>query len=129
VVVLSNRRCGAADTAAWALISIAMRASYAAPARLVPGAVGLEVLDTDRGDYEILPGLSLAVTVEDGCLWVQLTGQERFPAVATSATRFVVRAVDAELRFGRDERGAARVTVRQHGRELTGRKRGPNAVR
>ena len=57
------------------------------------------------GVYELAPGFEMTVTLEDGQLHVQATGQPRFPVFAESETKFFLKVVDAQVTFVRDESG------------------------
>jgi CubicO group peptidase (beta-lactamase class C family) len=78
-----------------------------APAPVVRTEVSVpeSVLSTYVGEYELTPQFSIAVTLEDGALWVQATGQPAFPIFAASETRFFLRAVEAEVTFTKDAAG------------------------
>ena len=58
------------------------------------------------GRYQLAKDVILTVTSEDDRLFVQLTGQQRFAVFPESTTRFFLREVEAQISFGRDDRGA-----------------------
>ena len=62
------------------------------------------------GRYQIGPDFILAVTLEGGQLMTQATGQNKLEVFAESETRFFLKAVDAQLTFGkgRGRQGDAR---------------------
>ena len=77
-----------------------------------------KILATYVGTYELTPTFSLAVTVEDGHLMSQATGQPSFAMLAESETKFFPSAFDAEIEFFKDGQGkAAYLVLRQGGRE------------
>lgn len=85
--------------------------------------VAPEILQDYVGEYELTPQLSIVVTVEDGALFGQGTGQPRIPLLAESETEFFASAVDAEVTFQRDEEGQViGLIVHQEGQEMVGRK-------
>ncbi|MFH1118350.1 MAG: serine hydrolase [Bacteroidota bacterium] len=57
------------------------------------------------GEYEIQPGFSLKVTLEDGHLMTQATGQEKFEVFPESAVKFFLKVVDAQIEFIRNADG------------------------
>jgi len=57
------------------------------------------------GEYKLAPEFVITITVEDGKLFAQATGQERFPVFPSSETTFFYKAVDAVIQFVRDEKG------------------------
>ena len=80
-----------------------------------------EVLERYVGSYELTPGLVLDVTLEDGTLYGQATGQPKVKLVPTSETEFVVQGVDARLVFESAADGPApSVTLFQGGQEIVG---------
>ena len=57
------------------------------------------------GEYEIQPGFSLMVTLENGHLMTQATGQEKFEIFPESPVKFFLKVVDAQLVFQRNTDG------------------------
>ena len=51
------------------------------------------------GKYALNPAFAIAITTENGHLYAQATGQQRFDLVATAANRFALQGVPAELEF------------------------------
>lgn len=77
-----------------------------------------DVLAQYVGRYQIGPDFILTVTLEDGKLMTQATGQSKVEVFAESETTFFLKVVDAQLTFGRDEAGrVAHVTLHQNGRD------------
>jgi pimeloyl-ACP methyl ester carboxylesterase len=76
------------------------------------------------GTYTLGPGVLVAMTVKDGQLMTQLTGQDQFPMFAESDTRFFLKVVDAEVEFARDSdtHAVTQMTLYQNGRALAARK-------
>ncbi len=66
-----------------------------------------DVLERYVGRYALQPGVVVDVTVEDGRLFAEATGQPRFELVPISETQFVVPAVGARVSFGRGASGPA----------------------
>lgn len=81
------------------------------------------ILETYVGGYEVAAGVLFDVTVENGQLMVQLTGQPRYPVFAQSETEFFYKVVNAQLTFVRDEAGAVSALIlHQGGIDRTARK-------
>jgi CubicO group peptidase (beta-lactamase class C family) len=75
-----------------------------------------KILSTYVGTYELSPKFSLIVTVEDGHLVTQGTGQSSFSMLAASETKFFPTAFDAEIEFFKDEQGKlSYLMLRQNG--------------
>ena len=68
------------------------------------------------GTYELAPGINLMITLEGNQLMTQLTGQGKLPVFPQSETLFFLKVVDAQLEFGKDEKGAY-VILHQNGRD------------
>lgn len=70
------------------------------------------------GRYQIGPDFILTVTLEDGKLMTQATGQSKLEVFAESETKFFLKVVDAQLTFGRDAAGkVSHVTLHQNGKD------------
>jgi len=68
------------------------------------------------GTYELAPGINLMITLDGNQLMTQLSGQPKLPVFAESETMFFLKVVDAQLEFGKDEKGAY-VILHQGGRD------------
>jgi CubicO group peptidase (beta-lactamase class C family) len=64
------------------------------------------VLRAYTGEYAFSPDLSVVVTLENGELFAQDTGDRKYPIFAESDTRFFYDVADAWITFARDESGA-----------------------
>ena len=67
------------------------------------------------GDYPLTPAFVLNVTVQDGRLAVQATGQPRFPVYASAKDEFFYKVVDAQITFQRDATGRVNGLVLHQG--------------
>jgi CubicO group peptidase (beta-lactamase class C family) len=78
-----------------------------------------KTLEQYAGTYELRPGFNLVVTVENGQLITQATGQPMFPVYAESETKFFPLDFPAELEFVRDGEGKVNaVILHQGGRDI-----------
>lgn len=83
------------------------------------GMLGEDVLSQYVGVYQLTPNATMAITLENGTLFTQLTGQPKFALSAESETRFALTAVPAAIEFERDAAGAVTAAVlHQNGRSL-----------
>ena len=87
------------------------------PRRRMEVAVDSSVLMRYVGEYELAPTFHVVVTREAARLFVQATGQPRFPVFAESDSTFFLRVVDAQITFSRDV-----MTLHQNGQSIPGRK-------
>jgi hypothetical protein len=58
-----------------------------------------------EGQYQLAPGILLNVTLQDGKLMVQLTGQESYQVFPESEKDFFYKVVDAQITFETDSNG------------------------
>ncbi len=83
----------------------------------------IEALGEYAGDYPLAPTFVLAVTVEQGALFVQATGQPKFPVFASARDEFFYKVVDARISFQRDAAGkVAGLVLHQNGQDVPARK-------
>ena len=87
------------------------------PKRRLEIAVDSAVLMRYVGEYELAPTFHVVVTREATRLFVQATGQPRFPIFAESDSTFFLRVVDAQITFSGDV-----MTLHQNGQHIPGRK-------
>lgn len=81
-------------------------------------AVDPKILGHYVGTYEIAKGFNLVVTLEQGQLMTQATGQEKVPIYAESETKFFPTVMPAEIEFVKDDHGSVtRLILHQGGRE------------
>jgi CubicO group peptidase (beta-lactamase class C family) len=76
------------------------------------------------GEYEIQPGFSLMVTLENGHLMTQATGQEKFEIFPESPVKFFLKVVDAQLEFQQNADGKVdSLILYQGGAEIKAKKK------
>jgi D-alanyl-D-alanine-carboxypeptidase/D-alanyl-D-alanine-endopeptidase len=75
------------------------------------------------GRFWLRPDFILTMTVGNGQLFVQATGQRKIPLYPETETRFFAKVVDAQISFEVDDEGMAeKLTLHQNGRDLVARK-------
>lgn len=85
-------------------------------------SVDSTILETYVGKYELAPGFILTVTRDGNQLSAQATGQPQVPVFAKDTNVFFYKVVEAQLTFNKNPEGiTASVTLRQGGRDITGR--------
>ncbi len=74
------------------------------------------------GAYQLSPEFTITVTREGTQLFCQATGQQRFEVFATTANRFFLKVVDAEIEFYADETtgSVTKLVLFQGGQEMPG---------
>jgi CubicO group peptidase (beta-lactamase class C family) len=87
-------------------------------------AVPEKILAEYVGSYELNPGFTLVVTLQNGQLMEQATGQPKFPIFAESDVRFFLKVVDAEIEFFKNEKGeVTHLVLHQGGHDIKGLKK------
>ena len=80
-----------------------------------------KILDTYVGTYELRPNFDLVVTVKDGQLITQATGQGTVPMLAESETKFFPTQFEAEIEFVKDDQEKVTgLVLHQNGQEIKG---------
>jgi hypothetical protein len=78
-----------------------------------------EILRDYVGEYQ-MPEMSIVITLEDGRLHAQPSGQQKIPLFAETDDMFFARAVNAQVSFTRDSSGEVTALVlHQGGRQQT----------
>jgi CubicO group peptidase (beta-lactamase class C family) len=67
--------------------------------------VGQEAMKQYTGVYEIQPGFDITVTLEEGHLMSQATGQNKFEIFPESEAKFFLKVVDAQIEFVKNAAG------------------------
>ncbi len=84
-------------------------------------SVAPAILASYTGTYQLRPGFDIAITLENGQLSAQATGQPKFPIFAESQTKFFLKVVDAQIEFVKDAAGqVTHLVYHQGGAEING---------
>ncbi|MFD2568328.1 DUF3471 domain-containing protein [Pseudotenacibaculum haliotis] len=67
--------------------------------------VSKEVLKTYVGTYEVDANVSVSITLEDGFLYGEPTGQRKLKLIPTSEHRFTLKEIGADLLFNKNDKG------------------------
>jgi hypothetical protein len=86
--------------------------------------VSADTLASYVGIYAMGPSVNMTITVADGQLISQMSGQGKVPLFAESETMFFPKVVDAEIEFPReDTKGpASQLILHQNGRDMTAKR-------
>ena len=96
---------------------------YEPPVERTEIDVAEEVLETFVGEYEWIPEQSAIITLEEGRLHVQATGQPKVPIYAEPEDMFFLRAVTARISFTRaPSADMTALVLHQGGREQSAHK-------
>jgi D-alanyl-D-alanine carboxypeptidase len=120
VVVLANTEGSRPDQMVRAIARVALGVEVS---ERVEVSVSERTLQTYVGEYQLAPTFSMTITVEEGALFGQATGQAKVPMFAESETKFFLKVVDAQMTFNRDADGVVTgITLHQNGNNVPGRK-------
>lgn len=85
--------------------------------------VAPSVLKEYIGKYELQPGFILEVTINEGQIFTQATGQAKFEIFAETTTTFFLKVVAATIDFNKNELGeVVSLTLHQGGQDMLGKK-------
>ncbi len=85
--------------------------------------VDRDLLEQYIGQYELVPGFVLTISLDGDQLQAQATGQPTVPVFARSENVFYYKVVEAELTFNKNDSGSIEsVTLFQGGQKMTGKK-------
>lgn len=115
VVALANTMPSQAGKLAEDLAALALGEEREAPQPRKEISLRTETLQRYVGQYELRPGFILTVTLEDGKLMTQATGQPKIPVFAESERRFFPKVVDATLEFEVNTAGEVTAVILDQG--------------
>jgi CubicO group peptidase (beta-lactamase class C family) len=115
VVVLSNVAGPAFAKLAGQLEALAFGEAVIIPAERKEVEVPATILQQYVGTYELRPGFDLVITLEDGQLMSQATGQGKAALFPEAETKFFLNVVDAQIEFFTDGNGAVTHLVLHQG--------------
>ena len=123
VIVLGNLNGEAPDKLGAALVTLARGGTVTLASERRAVALSPDVLKAYEGVYNLAPTFALTVSVVDGKLMAQATGQPAFELTAEAEDAFYLTAVDAQITFTRDTAGAVDgLVLHQGGRDMPARR-------
>ncbi len=124
VVVLANLNGQAPDSIASNLAALAQGEKVVLPSERKEITVSPAILEKYVGTYQLTPTFDIAVTLENGQLITQATGQGKLPMFAESETKFFLKVVDAEVEFFKNDKGEVTYLIlHQGGQDMKGAKK------
>jgi len=97
--------------------------TYDIPKEQTVITVDTVILKRYTGDYELAPNFILSVTLEEGNLMVQATGQGKIEVYAEKENLFFSRVPDAKIEFTNDANGKTdKLILHQNGRHTPAKK-------
>ena len=89
----------------WDSMAEPVRRGYVAPVERTEIDVAQEILATYVGNYRLNDEMDIAVTLEEGTLYVEPTGQGKYPIFAESEVKFFLKVVEAQMTFTKNDAG------------------------
>lgn len=116
---MGNLNGEAPDKLGAALVTLARGGTVTLPSERRAVALSPEVLKAYEGVYNLAPTFALTISVVDGKLMAQATGQPAFALTAEAEDAFYLTAVDAQITFTRNAAGAVEgLVLHQGGRDM-----------
>ena len=123
LIALSNLSGNAPTSIVQQLGEVANGSKDPLPSERKEMPVAADILARYVGVYALAPNFNMNITLVDGQLVSQATGQGKVPLFAESETMFFTKVVDAEIEFPKDEKGpASQLTLHQNGRDIIGKR-------
>lgn len=124
VLVLGNLNGSAPDKLGAALMTLGRGGTVTLAGERRAVAVSTETLSAYQGVYEIAPNFALTLSVVDGSLVAQATGQGPLGLVAEGPDAFFAEAVDAQITFSRAPSGDVEgLVLHQGGQTIPAKKK------
>jgi CubicO group peptidase (beta-lactamase class C family) len=123
LIALSNLNGNAPNSILEQLGEVAHGEKAALPSERKATTVSPDILARYVGVYALSPNANMNITLANGQLVSQMTGQGKVPLLAESETMFFPTVVNAEIEFPKDEKGpASQLTLHQNGRDVTAKR-------
>ena len=82
-----------------------------------------KILNRYIGTYEVMPGMQMVITVEDGQLLAQATGQPKVKLFAEKENYFFIKEFEANIEFVNSDKGIVeRLLLHQGGQKMPAKK-------
>lgn len=117
VVALGNLNGNAPDQIVARLAAVAHGDKVDLPSERKEITLAPKILEQYVGTYEMGSKVNMMITLAGGQLMSQMSGQGKIPLFAKSETTFFPKVVDAEIEFGKDDKGQSLV-LHQGGRDM-----------
>lgn len=123
IIVLDNAADKDVGKIGDALLAVLYGKPYELPKERIAIQVPEATLKQYEGEYNLFPNFNIVMTVKDGMLMGQPTGQPQSPLFAEKKDFFFLKIVDAQVGFTRnDKQEVTGLILYQNGRETPGKK-------
>ncbi len=123
IIFLNNTGNPKLDDISKNILNILYNKPYQLPETKKAIEVSVEVLQKYVGVYEVMPQFKITVTVEEGKLIAQATGQPKFELFAQKENYFFLKAVEAEVDFISNAKGEVEKLILYQGGRATDAKK------
>lgn len=122
IVMLSNKPYSLAP-AKNDLLAIVYNQPYKIPEQAKEIVLDTSVLKKYEGEYELAPTFKITITLINGGLKLQATGQSQFDLFSKQENLFFLKVVDAQVEFFKNEKGEVeKLILHQNGQHIPGKK-------
>ena len=123
VIVLDNASDREVGKIAASLLAVLYNQPYIVPKERVAIQLPETTLQQYVGEYNLRPGFNIVMSVKNGVLVGQPTGQQESPLFAEKEDFFFLKVVDAQIKFTRNEKNEVTgMILYQNDREMPGKK-------
>ena len=123
IILFDNKGDGGLEKMAAGMNAILHNQPYDLPKEKIAITVDTAILKQYAGEYELAPNFILTVTLEDGKLMVQATGQGKAEVYAEKENFFFLKIADAQVEFTKGVDGKTdKLILHQNGRDMPAKK-------
>jgi CubicO group peptidase (beta-lactamase class C family) len=123
ILLLDNKGDGALEKIAAGINAILHNKPYELPKERIAIAIDTAAVKQYAGEYELSPGFILAITLGDGRLMVQATGQGKAELYAEKQNFFFLKVADVQIEFIKNDNGVTdKLILHQGGRDMPAKK-------
>jgi CubicO group peptidase (beta-lactamase class C family) len=123
IILFDNKGDGGLEKITGGLNAILHNKPYTIPKEKIAIAVDSSLLKQYTGEYELAPNFILTISLEQGRLMVQATGQGKAEMFAERENFFFLKVADIQLTFTKDADGKTdKLILHQNGRDMPAKK-------
>jgi CubicO group peptidase (beta-lactamase class C family) len=123
IIAFDNSSSNALSNISKSLAAIILNQSYDIPATKKEIAVDPAILKQYVGEYQLAPGFTITISLDENGLKGQATGQPAFDLYAEKENLFFLKVVDARVEFVKDANGnVTELILYQNGQQPHGKK-------
>ena len=123
ILLLDNEGDGTLEQIAGGINAILHNKPYELPKERIAIAIDTAAVKQYLGEYELSPGFILAITLEEGKLMVQATGQGKAELYAEKQNFFFLKVADVQIEFIKNDNGVTdKLILHQGGRATPAKK-------